>query len=133
MTEPLTDDEYSVLMIAAEGQSLMPIGRWEKPVERLVSRGLLHSHDRFNNVITPMGRAALAGHEAQVDLGIKQAINGIKAAALAPPKPIEAIPADLGQFLIELAGRFERGEPVNQAGLVDALRRWGKFLVAYDR
>ena len=34
----LTDDERTVLMIAAQGQSMMPLGRWETPVEHLVER-----------------------------------------------------------------------------------------------
>lgn len=53
---PLTDDEFTLLLIAKEGQSLAAIGRWEKSVDSLVERGLLHRHDKFNNIITPKGR-----------------------------------------------------------------------------
>jgi len=56
----LSNDELTVLMIAAQGESMMPIGRWEKPVESLVAQGLLKRHDKFNNVITPEGERALA-------------------------------------------------------------------------
>ena len=57
MTE-LTQDELTVLLIASQGESMMPIGRWQAPVESLLKRGYLHANDRFNNVITPEGRAA---------------------------------------------------------------------------
>src|SRR5882672_6926722 len=59
----LTDDEYAVLMICAEGQSMAAIARWEKPTDSLVERGLLERADKFNNHITPAGREALNTHE----------------------------------------------------------------------
>jgi hypothetical protein len=59
----LSDDEFTVLMIAAEGQSMMPIGRWQEPVESLVAKGFLKEHDKFNCVITPTGREALRKHD----------------------------------------------------------------------
>ncbi len=55
----LSDDEFTCLMITAQGESIMPIGRWERPVESLVAKGYLERHDKFNNTITPAGRAAL--------------------------------------------------------------------------
>ena len=58
MTE-LTEDERIVLTIAAEGESMMAIARWEKPIDALVARGLMQRGDKFNNFITPAGRAAI--------------------------------------------------------------------------
>lgn len=55
----LTDDERTVLMIAAEGQSVMAIARWEKPVESLIQKGLMVRGDKWNNWITSAGRAAI--------------------------------------------------------------------------
>ena len=60
---PLTDDEYSVLLIAAEGESLAAIGRWEKPIDDLVEKGLLRRGDKFNNTITPEGRKAVEAED----------------------------------------------------------------------
>ena len=54
----LTQDELTVLLIAAEGQSMAPIGRWEAPTNSLVAKGYLKSLDKFNNVITPAGLVA---------------------------------------------------------------------------
>jgi hypothetical protein len=62
MTE-LTQDEFTCLMIMAEGASLAAIGRWEKPLDCLVERGLASRHDKFNNAITPAGRMALDERE----------------------------------------------------------------------
>lgn len=76
MTEvALSDDEYTVLMIAAEGESMMPIGRWQPAVESLIERGYLRSLDRFNNVITPQGRAAIGTRNAEDQGAIQQAFT----------------------------------------------------------
>lgn len=69
---PLSDDEYTVLLIAKEGESMMPIGRWQPAVESLVRQGYLHRHDKFNNVITDKGRAVVAEHEQGLDDGFFQ-------------------------------------------------------------
>ena len=63
-TEPaLSDDELVVLSIAAEGESMIPIGRWEEPVKRLVTLGYLWSADKFNNLITERGRKRWAAED----------------------------------------------------------------------
>lgn len=63
----LSDDEYVVLAIAAEGQSMMQVGRWQAPTEHLVELGFLVAHDKFNCFITPKGRQAAAEHEKKTD------------------------------------------------------------------
>ena len=70
----LSDDEFTILMAAGQGNSMMPIGRWEAPVESLVTRGLLERRDKFNNFITSAGRAALEGHTKAVDDSAARAI-----------------------------------------------------------
>lgn len=55
----LTDDERTVLMIAAEDKSMMAIGRWEKSIDSLVQKGLMERGDKWNNWITPAGREAI--------------------------------------------------------------------------
>lgn len=55
----LSPDEKTVLMIAAEGQVMMAIARWEMPVNSLVQKGLMQRGDQFNNWITAKGREAL--------------------------------------------------------------------------
>lgn len=63
----LTDDERTVLMIADKGELMIPIGRWEQPVEHLVKLGYLQCHDKFNNTITEAGRVALNDEQDIVD------------------------------------------------------------------
>lgn len=71
----LTEDELTCLGICAQGESLAAIGRWEPSVDALVEKGLLVRHDKFNNTITPAGRAALAGETADADEGFRAAIS----------------------------------------------------------
>ncbi len=56
----LTEDELTVLMIAAEGESMIAVGRWQKPIESLLQKGYMASRggDNFNCVITDTGRTA---------------------------------------------------------------------------
>lgn len=70
----LTDDEQTVLMIAAAGESMMPIGRWEQPVEHLVELGFLERHNKFNNTITEAGRKALGGAPEAIDDALAKAL-----------------------------------------------------------
>lgn len=72
----LSNDEYTVLMIAAEGHSMMPVGRWEEPVKRLVQLGYLWAQDKFNCTITEKGREALKIHEAALDLDSAKFLHG---------------------------------------------------------
>lgn len=67
---PLTNDEATVLMIAAKGQSMIAIGRWEVPIRQLVARGLMKKNDAVNFSITDPGLAALSAHEEQVDAAV---------------------------------------------------------------
>lgn len=59
----LTEDERIVLTIAAKGQSMIAIARWEKPIDSLVAKGLMVRHDKHNNLITNAGREAIAEDE----------------------------------------------------------------------
>jgi FkbM family methyltransferase len=63
----MTNDELTVLMIAAQGESMIPIGRWEQPIRDLASRGLLEKRDAFNYAITSKGMEALQAEEQQRD------------------------------------------------------------------
>ncbi len=70
----LTDDERTILMIADKGESMMPIGRWQQPVEHLVELGYLHRHDTFNNTITEAGRLVLNDEMDVIDDDAARAI-----------------------------------------------------------
>lgn len=59
----LTDDEYTVLLIAAQGEHMIPIGRWETPIKNLHARSLMRKIDDVNYVITQSGRDAAETRE----------------------------------------------------------------------
>lgn len=54
----LTNHEFAVLLLADDGESLIPIGIWEKPIKTLEALGLLKKNDGANYVITAEGHAA---------------------------------------------------------------------------
>lgn len=70
----LTQDESTLLRIASTGNSMMSVGRWEKPIEDLVKKGLLHRHDKFNHTITPAGREAIERNEDAVHKKLVEAL-----------------------------------------------------------
>jgi len=69
ISTPLTDDEATVLQIAAQQGTIGAVGRWEAPVKSLVKRGLLQdmTGDFFNCQITEAGKSASAESEAELD------------------------------------------------------------------
>lgn len=91
----LTDDELTVLLIADRGESMLPIGRWEYPVKRLVELGYMQSiggHNltdgsSANNVITPAGKRVVRQQTEARDNAMRQAfgktVNGERPAV--PP------------------------------------------------
>ena len=80
----LSQDELTVLLIAAEGESMMAIGRWEAPINSLVEKGFLTKGDKFNARITLAGRMAAkkdedANYAAMLETGTK--INNARTVA----------------------------------------------------
>lgn len=73
MSSNLTDHERAVLMLAAEGNSMIPIGIWEKPIHNLTMLGLLKKFDSVNYGITDAGRKILDTAQIEEDAEFKQA------------------------------------------------------------
>jgi hypothetical protein len=60
----LNEDDLIVLSLAADGERMMPIGRWEVPTLKLLKLGYLTQNpDKFNCTITEAGRARWAIEE----------------------------------------------------------------------
>ena len=76
----LTTDEFAVLLLADDGASMMPIGRWEKPVKALASLGLLRKADEVNYVITPAGSAARQARDAGDEADLQRLLSSSKKA-----------------------------------------------------
>jgi hypothetical protein len=75
ITLPLSNDERTILMIACAGESMIPIGRWERPVKSLAAKGYLKMIDHVNYVITAAGRRASEAAEREVDARLRQVRN----------------------------------------------------------
>jgi len=118
----LTQDEVTVLMIAAEGESMMPIGRWEAPVESLIKKGYLHRADKFNNYITDAGRHAVQLQEDANIESLVEATNQIVSAqekCAARGREISALLAELATFSAAVTGAAKMTE----------LKRWARVIL----
>lgn len=73
--EPLSGDEQTVLEIASQGESMIPIGRWEAPTLRLAALGLLRALDASNYVITSAGRERMKAVNADYDDALRQMVS----------------------------------------------------------
>ena len=118
----LSQDELTVLMIAAQGESMMPIGRWEQPVESLIARGYLHRNDRFNNVITDAGRKAAAQDEDDTARQMIETNNAIvrgKKDARMQAQQIATQLVDLAELSNKITGEDRKV----------ALERWARIIL----
>ena len=118
----LSQDELTVLMIAAQGESMMPIGRWEAPIESLVHKGYLRREDRFNNYITDQGRkAAEQAENANVKAVIdtRGAQERIAEKAKARAEELAVLLAELANYSAQATGDMP----------MTALRNWGKIIL----
>lgn len=74
---PLSDDEYTCLMIMKDGENLIRMRdtRWYRPLCNLYERDLVKPIGNENFVITQKGTHALVEHEQGLDAGLRQTIN----------------------------------------------------------
>jgi len=75
-------DDITVLLIANEGERMIPIGRWEGPITRLLASGHLQKAPsmgdptgQFNCVITALGREAVKAYEGEEDKALGNMIT----------------------------------------------------------
>ena len=118
----LSQDEMIVLSIAVEGESMMPIGRWEAPTQSLVAKGYLHANDKFNNVITEAGRKACK----QAEDDSMRALVGVGNEIVQAHRKTAARAEELAVLLAELA---TYSSSVTGDDKVKALRKWGKTVL----
>jgi F0F1-type ATP synthase membrane subunit b/b' len=121
ITTPLSQDEAACLLIAAQGQSMLAVGRWKHPIKSLVMRGLMRSNDEFNNVITDAGRAAIDAHEDEADKHLVEVANAIVGAKVAQ--------ADIAKFAEQAAQLLAQAARASAAVTGDSLKAAaGKWL-----
>lgn len=120
----LSDDEQTVLSIAAHGEYMAPIGRWSEPIKSLHAKGLMHRHDDFNYVITDAGRKVQQVEEQSRDDAMTQAFQRVGAATntlVAAQKDIHTLVESAATSMAEVArlSSAATGEPVNEE-----LKKW---------
>ena len=74
----LTEDEFTCLLLAAEGEYLAPIGRWKVPILALTSRGLMRKIDEVNFVVTEDGRRACEDRNTEDERALSSLLESNK-------------------------------------------------------
>src|SRR5258705_7494954 len=121
----LTDDEVTVLMIAAEGQSMIPLGRWEKPVHSLTAKAYLRKADDVNFYITDAGRQAIKARDKEDDALFAKVLNKTSKLVSAQ-STITQDGENLARTLVEM-GRASM--PLTGDSLESAIRKWAKAVI----
>ena len=128
----LTQDEFTMLLIAAKGEPMMPIGRWRESAEALVAKGLLqprpHAGDPtgfFNLCITATGKLQAEQEDSDFDAQLRTMLdvnNQIKHAQNQARASAEQIAAQLVE-LTELSVKVTGDDKIK------ALREWSKVIL----
>jgi hypothetical protein len=125
----LTQDELTILMIAATGEPMMPIGRWKAPAESLVKRGFLKGRTSpqdpegmFNLHITSEGMTAAEKGEDDSYRQVIEVSSSIQHEQRKARKHAE-------QIAVQLVDLAEASSKVTGDAKVDALRRWSEIIL----
>jgi len=128
----ITPDETTVLLIAAKGEPMMPIGRWAEPTKALIAKGLLvargHPGDptgHFNNYITPAGMAAAEDLDKQEDQALADVINLSRGVTHAQNKAA----ASAEQIAVQLVDLAELSSKTIGDAKIEALRNWARVIL----
>lgn len=125
----LSQDELTVLLIAAKGEPMIPIGRWKAPTESLIARGYIKPRGYagdpsgyFNNYITPEGQVAA---ERADDDSFRQVLN-VSASIAHEQKKARAHAEQIAVQLVDLA---EASSEVTGDDKVQALEKWSRQIL----
>lgn len=84
MPANLSNDEFTVLLLANDGQYLAPIGRWRKSILDLTAQGLMRRIDEVNYVITAEGEKACAERDREDEAALHDVLARVKTEVEAP-------------------------------------------------
>lgn len=125
----LSQDELTVLLIAAKGEPMMPIGRWKAPTESLVKLGYMKPHPNrfdpsgyFNVYITPEGQAAV---EKAEDAPFREMLQ-VNTAIQHETAKIRAHAEQIAVQLVDLANASHK---VTGDTPVTALENWSRTIL----
>lgn len=128
----LSQDELTVLLIAAKGQPMMPIGKWKDPARSLLTQGLLAAtpsfgdpEGMFNLRITAAGSAEVERQDTIYDDQLGQMITTSNVIAHEQKKAR----AHAEQIAVQLVDLAEAASKVTGESRVDALRQWAKVIL----
>ena len=128
----LSDDELTVLLIAAQNQPMIPIGRWEAPTKSLIEKGYLKPHGHpgdptghFNNYITEAGKIAAEESEKQQDDLLGQMLT-LSTSIGHQQKKVRAHAEQIAVQMVDLA---ELSSSVTGDDKAESLRRWSEIIL----
>jgi hypothetical protein len=81
MPAELTEDEFTVLLLADDGMYMAPIGRWKEPILSLTAKGYMRKCDVVNYTITETGHQARVERDNADDKALLDALNRAKVIA----------------------------------------------------
>ena len=127
----LTQDELTMLLIAAKGEPMMPIGRWRESAETLVKKGLLqprpHAGDLtgfFNLCITAAGKLQAEQEDSDFDGQLRTMLDVTNQIQHAQNQAR----ASAEQIAVQLVNLTELSVKVTGEAKVKALREWSKVI-----
>lgn len=128
----LTPDEKTVLLIAAQGEPMIPIGRWKAPTESLAAKGFLKPHPhpgdpsgQSNLRITPAGHAAVKEAEQEDDEALRSLITNSNTVGHAQKQARETAE----QIAVQLVDLAETSSAITGDNKVEALRQWARVIL----
>lgn len=128
----LSPDEKTVLLIAQEGEPMMPIGRWKPAIEALVARGFIKPHPHpgdptgyFNHRITPAGQAACIEADKEDDAALGRLIEASSRVGHAQKQAR----SHAEQIAVQMVDLVEASVKVTGDSRETALREWGKVIL----
>lgn len=119
----ITDDEFTLLMIADNGDALAPIGRWKESVLNLASKGLLERLNEVNYAITEAGRKARAERDREDDASLRHLLESNNKVANARTQAQQSV-EQAAQCLVQAvkASVIATGDTPTTA-----LKQWGEI------
>lgn len=125
----LSADELTVLLIAAKGEPMMPIGRWRAPAESLVAKEFLkprpHAGDPtgfFNLHITAAGKTEVAKAEQDDMMHATMVTGSIE-------HEHRKIRANAEQIAVQLVDLAQASNKVTGDPPVEALEKWTRLIL----
>lgn len=125
----LSQDELTVLLIAAKGEPMIPIGRWKAPTESLIARGYMQPHKHpgdptghFNNYITAAGQAAVESADDEMR-------GDMTAISVGMEREQRRIRANAEQIAVQLVDLADASHRVTGDAQIEALEKWSRLIL----